>query len=84
MPDTSEMDKFLFIPQVENSIARVRDSLPRLYALAQGGTAVGTGLNTKLGFAEKFAQAVADDTGELQGEMRCPRKIYGHVLNPDV
>jgi len=30
---------------------------------AQGGTAVGTGLNTKKGFAERFASAVADDTG---------------------
>lgn len=68
--------------QVENSIARVRDSLLRLYALAQGGTAVGTGLNTKLGFAEKFAQAVADDTGELQGGMRCPRKVFTPCVKP--
>ena len=49
--------------QVENSIERVQDSLKRLYKLAQGGTAVGTGLNTKVGFAEKFAEAVAKDTG---------------------
>ena len=51
--------------QVENSIERVRDSLKRLYKLAQGGTAVGTGLNTKVGFAEKFAEEVAKDTGVL-------------------
>ena len=31
--------------------------------VAQGGTAVGTGLNAKKGFAERFAAAVADDTG---------------------
>ena len=49
--------------QVENSIERVQDALKRLYKLAQGGTAVGTGLNTKVGFAEKFADAVAEDTG---------------------
>ena len=49
--------------QVENSIERVQDALKRLYKLAQGGTAVGTGLNTKVGFAEKFADAVAKDTG---------------------
>jgi fumarate hydratase class II len=49
--------------QVENSIERVQDALKRLYKLAQGGTAVGTGLNTKIGFAEKFADAVAKDTG---------------------
>ena len=48
---------------MENSIERVRDSLKRLYKLAQGGTAVGTGLNTKVGFAEKFAEEVAKDTG---------------------
>jgi fumarate hydratase class II len=51
--------------QVRYSIERVRSSLPRLYALAQGGTAVGTGLNAKKGFAESFAQAVAQDTGRL-------------------
>lgn len=49
--------------QVKYSIERVRSALPRLYALAQGGTAVGTGLNAKKGFAEAFAQAVANDTG---------------------
>jgi fumarate hydratase class II len=38
-------------------------SLTGLCMRAQGGTAVGTGLNTKKGFAEKFAAAVADDTG---------------------
>jgi fumarate hydratase class II len=48
---------------VEYGIARVEGTLPRLYQLAQGGTAVGTGLNTKKGFAEAVAAAVADDTG---------------------
>jgi len=45
--------------QVEYGIARVRDALPRLLQLAQGGTAVGTGLNAKQGFAEAFAAEVA-------------------------
>ncbi|MFX3653942.1 MAG: class II fumarate hydratase [Paracoccaceae bacterium] len=49
--------------QVEQGIRRVEASLPNLYALAQGGTAVGTGLNTKTGFAEKVAEAVARITG---------------------
>ena len=44
-------------------IERVEGTLPRLYQLAQGGTAVGTGLNAKKGFAEAVAKAVADDTG---------------------
>ena len=45
--------------QVAYGIARVRDTLPRLLQLAQGGTAVGSGLNAKEGFAEAFAAEVA-------------------------
>ncbi len=45
--------------QVAYGIARVRDTLPRLLQLAQGGTAVGTGLNAKQGFAQAFAAEVA-------------------------
>ncbi|HLY54819.1 MAG TPA: class II fumarate hydratase, partial [Stellaceae bacterium] len=40
--------------QIANGIARVEAALPRLYPLAQGGTAVGTGLNAPKGFAERF------------------------------
>jgi fumarate hydratase class II len=52
-----------YAKQVEYGIARVRATLPRLLQLAQGGTAVGTGLNAKKGFAEKFAAEVASITG---------------------
>ena len=38
-------------------------TLPRLYELAIGGTAVGTGLNTRVGFAEKVSAKLADLTG---------------------
>jgi len=48
--------------QIEYGIARVRDTLPRLYELAQGGTAVGTGINSYEGFANKFAAKVAELT----------------------
>src|ERR1043166_3744936 len=44
-----------YAAQVKFSIERARDCLKRLYPLAQGGTAVGTGLNCKKGFAELFA-----------------------------
>uniref|UniRef100_A0A4W5Q192 Fumarate hydratase, mitochondrial n=1 Tax=Hucho hucho TaxID=62062 RepID=A0A4W5Q192_9TELE len=37
--------------------------MPRIYELAAGGTAVGTGLNTRIGFAEKVAATVASLTG---------------------
>ena len=48
--------------QVEFSIQRVEKSLPKLKFLAQGGTAVGTGINTKLKFAEIFASNVSKYT----------------------
>jgi len=49
--------------QVENGIARIEVCMPRLLELAQGGTAVGTGLNTRKGFAEAFAREIAAATG---------------------
>ncbi|KAI5712321.1 hypothetical protein M8J75_007467 [Diaphorina citri] len=52
-----------YVTQLKYSIDRVRDTLPRLYFLALGGTAVGTGLNTRIGFAEKCAAKIAELTG---------------------
>jgi fumarate hydratase class II len=52
-----------YAQQVEDGIARVEAVLPRLYRLAQGGTAVGTGLNAPDGFAEAFAREMARLTG---------------------
>ncbi len=49
--------------QVALGIDRVRDALPRLYALAMGGTAVGTGLNSPAGFDTAFAAEMARLTG---------------------
>jgi fumarate hydratase class II len=49
--------------QVENGIARIEMTLPMLMQLAQGGTAVGTGLNAPPGFAEKVAEKIAAITG---------------------
>jgi fumarate hydratase class II len=48
-----------YAAQVKLGIDRIQDSLKRLYFLAQGGTAVGTGLNAKPEFGEKFAEEVA-------------------------
>ena len=45
--------------QVENGIKRIEQTLPSLMELAQGGTAVGTGLNAPKGFAEGIAQRIA-------------------------
>ncbi|EPB72044.1 Lyase [Ancylostoma ceylanicum] len=52
-----------YVQQVENGIDRIRATLPRLYQLVAGGTAVGTGLNTHKGFGEKVVKAIAADTG---------------------
>lgn len=52
-----------YATQVEYGIKRIEAALPRVYMLAQGGTAVGTGLNAKKGFAEAFAAEVAKITG---------------------
>jgi len=48
--------------QIQSGIARVEAVLPRLHQLAQGGTAVGTGLNAPSGFPEAFAAQVASLT----------------------
>lgn len=52
-----------YVTQVKFAIDRIEATLPRLYMLAAGGTAVGTGLNTRIGFAEKVAEKVSQITG---------------------
>lgn len=52
-----------FAKQIEYGIERLKNALPRVLELAQGGTAVGTGINSKVGFAEKFAEHAAAITG---------------------
>ncbi len=52
-----------YTTQVAYGADRVETCLPRLYQLAQGGTAVGTGLNSLPGFAEKYAKQVEKITG---------------------
>uniref|UniRef100_A0A5S6PZW8 fumarate hydratase n=2 Tax=Trichuris muris TaxID=70415 RepID=A0A5S6PZW8_TRIMR len=52
-----------YAKQIESGIERINATLPHLYELALGGTAVGTGLNTYRGFAEKAAAEIAKLTG---------------------
>jgi fumarate hydratase class II len=49
--------------QIRQGIARVKTCLPGIYELAQGGTAVGTGLNTRKGWGEAVAANMAEITG---------------------
>eukprot|EP01121_Diplochlamys_sp_Union-15-3_P004309 TRINITY_DN1435_c0_g1_i1.p1 TRINITY_DN1435_c0_g1~~TRINITY_DN1435_c0_g1_i1.p1 ORF type:complete len:529 (+),score=106.70 TRINITY_DN1435_c0_g1_i1:210-1589(+) len=51
-----------YAQQIKNSIARIESTLGDLYLLAQGGTAVGTGINTYVGFAEDVAAEIAKET----------------------
>jgi fumarate hydratase, class II len=52
-----------YAKQIENGIARIRLTLPALMELAQGGTAVGTGLASPVGFADAVADRIAALTG---------------------
>ena len=51
-----------YAQMIADNIARVEGVMPRLFRLAQGGTAVGTGLNAPKGFAEAFAKEMANLT----------------------
>lgn len=52
-----------YVQMLTNGLERINGALPRLYELALGGTAVGTGLNTHPDFAVKSAKHIADITG---------------------
>jgi fumarate hydratase, class II len=62
-----------YAAQAENAARRIRLALPDLLALAQGGTAVGTGVNTAKGFAEEVAAHIAQQTG--LGFVTAPNKF---------
>lgn len=51
-----------YLTQINNNIERLKATFPRLMQLAQGGTAVGTGINCPKGFAKKFAENVTNYT----------------------
>ncbi|XP_017081334.1 probable fumarate hydratase, mitochondrial [Drosophila eugracilis] len=52
-----------YVQQLTNGLSRIDAVLPRVYQLALGGTAVGTGLNTRRGFAEKCVKRIAQLSG---------------------
>ncbi|KAI9871605.1 MAG: fumarase fum1, partial [Watsoniomyces obsoletus] len=52
-----------YVAQLDRNVERINAALPHLKQLAQGGTAVGTGLNTFKGFAEGIAEEVSKMTG---------------------
>jgi len=52
-----------YVAQLDDAVQRIEATLPGLYRLAMGGTAVGTGLNAPQGFAEASAARIAEYTG---------------------
>ncbi len=63
VPMTLGQEFSAFVQQISFSIERIKSTLPRLYYLAIGGTAVGTGLNTRIGFSEKCCLEISSLTG---------------------
>ncbi|MEX0770219.1 MAG: class II fumarate hydratase [Balneolaceae bacterium] len=64
MPVTLEQEFSGYARQIELGIQRIQSALERLLELPQGGTAVGTGLNTHHEFGGKFAASMAESTGQ--------------------
>lgn len=62
-PITLGQEFSAYVHQLKNDLKRINQSMENVYELAQGGTAVGTGLNTYIGFAESLAENVAKETG---------------------
>ena len=67
-----------YVAQLDADVERIEVTLPGLYELALGGTAVGTGLNTHPEFGERVARSIADATGlpfvERAEQVRRPRR----------
>jgi fumarate hydratase class II len=64
MPVTIQQEFSGYARQIELGIARIESALERMLELPQGGTAVGTGINTHKKFGKKFAGEIAKATGE--------------------
>jgi fumarate hydratase class II len=63
MPITLAQELLGWQAQIDSAAARLQSVTPRLYKLAQGGTAVGTGINARPEFAAAFARCLAGRTG---------------------
>ncbi len=63
MPMTLGQELGAWALQIRNGIERINSALVRVQKIAQGGTAVGTGINAHPDFAEKFANTISESTG---------------------
>jgi fumarate hydratase class II len=62
MPVTLGQELLAWANQIEGNYQRLKSLMPQLLSLAQGGTAVGTGINAPIGFADCFAAQIAVNT----------------------
>ena len=62
MPITLAQSLESWSSQIDQNIKNIEDVLPKINTLAQGGTAVGTGINTHKDFSEKFAMQLSEET----------------------
>ncbi|KZX79384.1 aspartate ammonia-lyase [Oleiphilus sp. HI0009] len=67
--------------QIEQNILHLRQLQPSLQSLAQGGTAVGTGINAHPEFAAKFSKILSDDTGIA---FTPADNFFGHIGSQDI
>jgi len=63
VPMTLGQEFYAYASQIESCIKRLREKMGEVCELAQGGTAVGTGLNTYEGFDERIVQEISKETG---------------------
>lgn len=89
MPVTVQQEFGGYARQVELGIERLESAMERIQELPQGGTAVGTGINTHPEFGKRFAAAVSEDTGlefveaknhfEAQSTVDAPVELSGQL-----
>lgn len=89
MPVTIEQEFSGYARQIELGVERLESALVRMQELPQGGTAVGTGINTDPSFGEKFAAELTDQTGvefteasnhfEAQATVDAPVELSGQL-----
>jgi fumarate hydratase, class II len=80
MPVTLGQEMGAWRTQLEDAVTRLQSCRPRLHALAQGGTAVGTGINADPRFAEKVAALLSQQTGL---DLRPARDFFAALASQD-
>ncbi|WP_016955736.1 class II fumarate hydratase [Catenovulum agarivorans] len=81
MPVRMSQSLFTWAEQIDANIRRLQDVQPQLHTLAQGGTAVGTGINTAPKFAELFALALSEKIGI---KFQPASNFFTHISSQDI